>query len=569
MSGAQPDSQRHFDVFVSHAAEDRAIAKRVEALLEQKGYRSFLAVDDLNRLVGTRQWSEAIEQLLGATPILVVLVTAPSLASRWVTFEWRSFHEDILSARRAGLVVPLVWDDQDLDELPTALRHWQIVDIARAGEERGLHELLLLLDGFRSAAIASSQQLERRLRWSSSAMAAASAGASLVPSVRTSSELPSGPGARLARAIWAGSAIGLALLVAVFLSGPLRTPAATGATASSPAATSSSPGAAVETPEREPARGWEPIHAYAHPTLANRNLLARRETWQEARDAFAKLCAAKCNRRQQSALHFVAGELGRLSGEGSAAMQAFEQATITDPSWALAKVGLATVNIDARPEHARMLAREAYEADSSLWIALSVKGAAYARQQKYVEAIQEMIEARGRAPAECRALLDGQLAVTYHAEGLRAERATELARGACTKTERVAPACAVLAEQALESNDPAAALRYCDLADRDDFVPLLLARGDALQIQGKLALAWLAWRRALSLKDRADAQGTPMQRLSAIDAAVASGRPPPRRAGRSRQSAVLPTQPGAPAGMGLPAAPPEFARPASGVHQRL
>jgi hypothetical protein len=42
MSGAQPDSQRHFDVFVSHAAEDRAIAKRVEALLEQKGYRSFL-----------------------------------------------------------------------------------------------------------------------------------------------------------------------------------------------------------------------------------------------------------------------------------------------------------------------------------------------------------------------------------------------------------------------------------------------------------------------------------------------------------------------------------------------
>jgi tetratricopeptide (TPR) repeat protein len=552
MASAHKSARKTPDVFLSHAQEDRAHASWLAAELERFGYDCFVASDDINAMLGTQSWSEAIDALLVHVPVIIVLVTESSLRSKWVEYEWRSFHEDVLGERRSGLLVPVLWERHAIGELPVALRHWQVVDLTDTAREAGLVALRELLDGFRSATQGSSQPLDRALPWSSPSSGTAQS-SSLEPS-STHAAGPIEPARRRPR--WLGIGALAAVLLGTVLAAvpalrargpsPDAAPAtpslAPSGSASATGSASASASAATQVdPLVEPRAGWEPIELLTHPLLDREAFVTRAETWRDAHAAFQAACERGCTARQAAAGHFCQGEYARIEGRSDAARSEFGLATSSDPSWALPLLGVSMTVLPTDPQQALQYARDAYEKDSTLWVALLAKGAAFAWMGQYVAALEELLEARRMAPPDCVPRVDAKLAITYHSEGLRDQRAKQLARTACNDQVRVSPACTVLAEQALETDNPHEALRYVELADHDDFAPLMLAAGDAYQKLGKMDLAWLAWKRATAAGAQALSQGAPPERLAAVVQAVKMGVPPAvRESLRSRSEAGAP-----------------------------
>ena len=96
------------DVFMSHASEDLVAARRLTGAIEQAGWSVFLAARDLPGVIDEGAWSQRIDEALDASRMLVLLTSPEALDKRWVTYEWRSFHDEILSGQensdRAGVL---------------------------------------------------------------------------------------------------------------------------------------------------------------------------------------------------------------------------------------------------------------------------------------------------------------------------------------------------------------------------------------------------------------------------------------------------------------------------------
>ena len=73
--------------------------------LEQSGWTVFLAARDLPEQIEAAEWSQRIDEALDGAGTLVLLASPEALTKKWVTYEWRSFHNDIL-ADRGGWIVP-------------------------------------------------------------------------------------------------------------------------------------------------------------------------------------------------------------------------------------------------------------------------------------------------------------------------------------------------------------------------------------------------------------------------------------------------------------------------------
>jgi hypothetical protein len=546
VAGSSTDRPGDRDVFVSHATEDHERASRLAGEVERWGYKCFVSSEDLNALLGTRSWSETIDALLVDVPVLIVLVTERSLESKWVTYEWRAFHDDVLGERRAGLIVPVLCEGRGIETLPVALRHWQVVDLVGLGEAAGLAALRELVDGFRAAVASSPHSLDRALRWSASSRGGAG-GTSLEPVAANATPPPEmrerpQPRRRAFLAVALASLLGAALV----FERPTPKVQSASAVAFSPLASNSASHAAVidapapVDPGVEPRAGWEPIELFIHPVLDRQEYLARVETWRGAEGAFEAVCTRECTRRQTAAAHFCAGERMRLDGKQADAMAEFAAASAADPSWAVPLVGTAVAALPTNPQNALESARTAFDRDPTLWIALMVKGSSFAWMGQFVPAVEEMLEARRLAPADATPLIDARIAMTYHSEGLRNERAAAMAKQACNEHVRVAPACTVLAEQALEQGQTREVFRVVELADRDDFTPLVLVQGDAYQLSGQTNLAWLAWKRVAASPSVAISQGAPPARVAAILEAVRTGAPPSPRKQATRSRAPAP-----------------------------
>lgn len=140
-----------WDVFLSYANEDVDAAHRVADALREQGLRVFVSSTELNLRIGSSQWSAAVDEALDQSVCLVLLLTPTSLASKWVAYEWRGIHEDIL-AGRGGLLIPLCWQGPAPDELPRALRRHQAVDCRGGGlGSDELKQLLDLIRGYQQA----------------------------------------------------------------------------------------------------------------------------------------------------------------------------------------------------------------------------------------------------------------------------------------------------------------------------------------------------------------------------------------------------------------------------------
>lgn len=140
-----PAQSAQWDAFLSHASEDIEVARRICAALKAFGWRVFFAPEHLNFTIGSAQWSAAIDNALDASKTVVLVATPLSLGSRWVTYEWRSFHDDILGGTD-HTIIPICTGDLGPRELPRALRRYQMIDLRDHGpfddRMRQVNELL-------------------------------------------------------------------------------------------------------------------------------------------------------------------------------------------------------------------------------------------------------------------------------------------------------------------------------------------------------------------------------------------------------------------------------------------
>ncbi|RNC67375.1 MAG: TIR domain-containing protein [Desulfuromonadales bacterium] len=142
---------RTYDIFISHASEDVAEARWLRQTLGQAGWKSFVASDDLNLKVGSAEWSSKVDEAIDQSGLVVVIVTPDSLGSRWVEYEWRSVHTDILGQRpdKPGMIIPCCFREKSPDDLERGLRRYQSVDFRDPGRRTGaLNQLLALIENF-------------------------------------------------------------------------------------------------------------------------------------------------------------------------------------------------------------------------------------------------------------------------------------------------------------------------------------------------------------------------------------------------------------------------------------
>lgn len=143
--------QRTYDIFISHATEDVADARWLRQTLGQAGWKSFVASEDLNLKVGSAEWSSKVDEAIDQSGLVVVIVTPDSLNSRWVEYEWRSVHTDILGQRpdKPGMIIPCCFREKGPDDLERGLRRYQSVDFRDpARRTDALNQLLALIENF-------------------------------------------------------------------------------------------------------------------------------------------------------------------------------------------------------------------------------------------------------------------------------------------------------------------------------------------------------------------------------------------------------------------------------------
>ena len=102
-------------------SEDKRLARMVAGILRRQGWEPWI---DESSIVGGSSWAASIQQALKASSVVVLLITANSVAKEWVL-------DEIVSARNLRVpIVPAVLEDVRLpDELRFMLQRTQFVNI--------------------------------------------------------------------------------------------------------------------------------------------------------------------------------------------------------------------------------------------------------------------------------------------------------------------------------------------------------------------------------------------------------------------------------------------------------
>lgn len=118
-AAAKPSARR---IFISHASEDKRLARRVAAILRQQGWDTWLDESDIR---GGVSWAASIQQALRSCSVVVLLVTANSVSKEWVL-------DEIQGARNLRVpIIPAVLEHVRLpDELQFMLQRTQFVDVS-------------------------------------------------------------------------------------------------------------------------------------------------------------------------------------------------------------------------------------------------------------------------------------------------------------------------------------------------------------------------------------------------------------------------------------------------------
>ncbi len=116
---ARPSARR---IFISHASEDRRLAREVAATLRRQGWEPWLDESDIR---GGGPWAASIQQALRSCSAVVLLITADSVSKEWVL-------DEIQAARNLRVpIIPAVLEFVRLpDELQFMLQRTESVDVS-------------------------------------------------------------------------------------------------------------------------------------------------------------------------------------------------------------------------------------------------------------------------------------------------------------------------------------------------------------------------------------------------------------------------------------------------------
>jgi hypothetical protein len=142
-------SDTKYDIFISfknldnrgERTLDSYMAEELHNFLTQNKLRVFMSNKSLEEL-GTAKFKEAIDSALDAAAVLVVVATSTEyLNSPWVSYEWNSFFNDILSNVKPTSQVFTYVRGISPSELPRSLRQVQSFQAGDEGREK-LHQFL-------------------------------------------------------------------------------------------------------------------------------------------------------------------------------------------------------------------------------------------------------------------------------------------------------------------------------------------------------------------------------------------------------------------------------------------
>ena len=123
-----------YKVFISYKNSDSSgnrtqeskIAETMYSLLMARGIDVFYSNRSLLDF-GEAAYKSAIEKALDEAEILIVMASSvENLTSSWVSYEWNSFHEDILAGdKKGGVIVPVLDPAISRRDRPMALRNYE------------------------------------------------------------------------------------------------------------------------------------------------------------------------------------------------------------------------------------------------------------------------------------------------------------------------------------------------------------------------------------------------------------------------------------------------------------
>lgn len=105
---------------------DALIAQKLYTCLLERGVTTFFSNVSLMEF-GEAAYKQAIERALDEADVFVLIATkAEYIESRWVKYEWNSFHEEILSGdKEEGTIVPYLGSSIERRSRPLALRNFE------------------------------------------------------------------------------------------------------------------------------------------------------------------------------------------------------------------------------------------------------------------------------------------------------------------------------------------------------------------------------------------------------------------------------------------------------------
>ena len=123
------------EVFLSHASQDHAKARRLRDLLVAHGVPVWFSPHHIR---GAQQWQDEIGKALARCGWFVILLTPHAAKSMWVK---RELNYALTQNRYENRIIPLLFKECDSKALSWTLPQFQLIDF-RADYPRACDELL-------------------------------------------------------------------------------------------------------------------------------------------------------------------------------------------------------------------------------------------------------------------------------------------------------------------------------------------------------------------------------------------------------------------------------------------
>ena len=135
-----------FDVFISSRSKDYHLSRMLYDFLNKLSYNVFFCEVSLPKM-GEAEYRKEIDKALEASQHLIVVTSSyENVTHGWVEAEWGAFVNEKRSGKKTGNIVTLVAGEMTIEELPLALRQYEVFEWEKALVPRLLDYLKPLED---------------------------------------------------------------------------------------------------------------------------------------------------------------------------------------------------------------------------------------------------------------------------------------------------------------------------------------------------------------------------------------------------------------------------------------